>query len=648
MVGPDEPDAALAWAATHQTFDHAALIRRSPWGLTLKLQGPLGSCFLKCLPASQAGAAAATAAIAGLLDDAASGVIAFDAHRGYLLSTDHGGDPLPPRLPIDELRAILRTYARLQARAAGALDRLAPVPRWSPGDLWHRVDRFLECRSPRATAGDEARLTDFLGPRRAALVADTLAAVRDRAQELLDRAAGLPFSVEHGDLHSRNVAVLPDGRRVFHDWDNALIGPVGLSLSSLLGACAPLAEGLRPDDEPGRLADFYAGCLAAEGVGELAALRAGLPAAVFAGLLVRLVAYAPYRPDDDATRDLCEPDLAAITDGLLAWCARLSLSCRSARGPIIARLGAHQREDLLLDLARERGGDALLGAFDTPAPVTALAVARWAQAEAAARAPGTVPALAVDAAARQDPALLAIAADVGQAMLADHGCLALEDAFPAGLLAACLVHQSATPTGSDEGLPVGDQRSMHPLPLAGPFNTPALYAQPLILRLMSALLGPDFLIGSITLVVARAGAGSQHLHADHPPLFGHTPAGAWLPPHAVTLLIPLVATDEQVGGTELFKGSHRGGGDPAGVQTGQTRPLGLGGGLLFDYRLLHRGLANRSGRDRPVLSIVYQRSWFRDAVNFSRFPPLQMSLDELKRVPESLTGLFRQVHLTHS
>ena len=48
-----------------------------------------------------------------------------------------------------------------------------------------------------------------------------------------------------------------------------------------------------------------------------------------------------------------------------------------------------------------------------------------------------------------------------------------------------------------------------------------------------------------------------------------------------------------------------------------------------------------------MLSIVYQRSWFRDAVNFSRFPPLQMGFEELKRVPAPLSGLFRLVHLTH-
>ena len=669
MFGPCEPDAALAWAAEHRAIRRAALIRRSPWGITLRLDAQPGPCFLKCLPPAQAAAAATTAAISALLGDAVSRVLAVDAERGLLLSADHGGHAIAPDAPVEERQAVLQAYARLQAVAVAGLDRLSAVPRWSLSELLARVDRFLGGRFDDPQADTVARLADFLGPRRAGLIGDALAAARTPLRARLEACDALPLTLEHGDLHLSNVAVLADGQRVFHDWDNALIGPVGLSLSSLIGPATALTDGLHDRDESSFLAACYAECLASEGVAPLVSIRAGLPAAVLAGLLVRLTAYAQYPPHDDASREVCVPDLVAISDAILAWCARLALPHPLASSAIIHLLAAHQREDLLLDLARERGAEALLGAAGgtlagdagdagdvgngagetlmARRPATALAVARWAQAEAAARAPGTVPALSVDGAARQDDSLLTIAADVGSGMLAEHGCLALQEAFPARLLAACLAHHGAQPPGSQEGLPVGDQRVMHPLPLAGPFNTPALYAQPLVLRLMSSLLGPDFLIGSITLVVSRPGASAQHLHADHPPLYPHAAGGAWLPPHAVTLLVPLVATDDEVGGTELFKGSHRGGGDPHGLQGGQTHPLPLGGGLLFDYRLLHRGLANRSGRDRPVLSIVYQRSWFRDAVNFSRFPPLQMGFEELKRVPAPLSGLFRLVHLTH-
>jgi ectoine hydroxylase-related dioxygenase (phytanoyl-CoA dioxygenase family) len=41
-----------------------------------------------------------------------------------------------------------------------------------------------------------------------------------------------------------------------------------------------------------------------------------------------------------------------------------------------------------------------------------------------------------------------------------------------------------------------------------------------------------------------------------------------------------------------------------------------GSALLFDYRVLHRGLANQSDRRRPVLVLTFAKSWFRDNLNF--------------------------------
>ena len=47
----------------------------------------------------------------------------------------------------------------------------------------------------------------------------------------------------------------------------------------------------------------------------------------------------------------------------------------------------------------------------------------------------------------------------------------------------------------------------------------------------------------------------------------------------------------------------------------------VGSAVLFDYRLHHRGLANRStsGESRPLLYLTFGRSWFTDAENFPAF-----------------------------
>ena len=55
-------------------------------------------------------------------------------------------------------------------------------------------------------------------------------------------------------------------------------------------------------------------------------------------------------------------------------------------------------------------------------------------------------------------------------------------------------------------------------------------------------------------------------------------------------------------------------------QQRSTRPewhARAGDAIIFDYRILHRGLANTSAEDRPLAYFTYGRSWFRDATNYS-------------------------------
>ena len=145
----------------------------------------------------------------------------------------------------------------------------------------------------------------------------------------------------------------------------------------------------------------------------------------------------------------------------------------------------------------------------------------------------------------------------------------------------------------------------------------------------------------MTIVVSEPGSETQHLHIDHPHLFGDNPAGSTLPPHAVTVLIPLVDIDEEIGGTEIVKGSHRVPFAEGKQMPHQRQTLPLGGCLMFDYRTFHGGLPNRSTRNRPVLSIVYHRAWFKDSSNFSRLHPLQIPRAEFDLVPEHFRNLFQ-------
>lgn len=643
-------EVALAWARSHVEFGRIETVRDSPWGTTLLLDGERKRFFLKVLAPRRAAAAGASAAIAAVLDDAVAPVIAFDSRRGLLLSADHGG--APPAQPgcADFVARLLAGYADAQARASLALADLTALPRFDLDDTWMRAQRFLDCRGHTPASDDPARFADFVGAERGSLLADAVDACAALLLGRMREHAALPLTLEHGDLHAGNVAITPGGGLRLHDWEEARLGPAGLSFSCLVGETPDLAMGIDGEGRAARQAAGYARSLAAAGYAPLDLLRGALPAAVLAGLFVRLCAYADYPPRDEAIRELCVPDLEHIGAEILGWCRRLAVADPRCAGRLMRLFHEHGRSADLLSMARDLDDGALSAAtagaaWSGMAPVAVLETARLVRAERRARDDGPVPCLSGLRTSHLEPGLMAARIDVACAMLLEHGCLVLEQICLPATLAACLTHHQARAEREPPAAArVGDRRTMQPAPVSGPFNAPALYAPPLVVRIMAALLGPDFVIGSMSIVTSQPGADAQHLHADHPPLFPESALAASLPAHAYTALIPLVDIDDEVGGTEVFKGSHRGGGSAHGV--GRSPAMRLGDCLLFDYRLAHRGLANRSARARPVLSIVYQRGWFRDVVNFSGFAPLQVPFDELVRIPEALAGLFRLADVT--
>ena len=198
---------------------------------------------------------------------------------------------------------------------------------------------------------------------------------------------------------------------------------------------------------------------------------------------------------------------------------------------------------------------------------------------------------------------------------------------------------------------VGDQRFMITVKIKPPFNSPALFANPIVLPMVQRLLGSDCTISSFGSVVAMSGADAQGVHFDYPPLFESESVCASLPPHAITLVVPLVELDAETGSTAVWEGSHTRVGARAQLERlaeensleGATMPFtSVGDVFLMDFRLIHAGMANRSSIDRPILYIVYRRPWFREDMNFHEQPALQISPKQLRRIPKEHRGLFSQ------
>ena len=192
------------------------------------------------------------------------------------------------------------------------------------------------------------------------------------------------------------------------------------------------------------------------------------------------------------------------------------------------------------------------------------------------------------------------------------------------------------------GLKVGGGRFMLSVQLRGPYLDPRLYANPMLLGVASALLGPDYLIDSVIVVAALPGAELQHLHRDHPELFPEAPELLKaVPPYGLVAAIPLVDLTEETGTTKVHAGSHRG--VPEDEASAELPYLSRGDCLLFDYRLRHQGTANAGARQRPVIYISYTRQWFTDLRNFGRHGRITIDPADLHSIPEQHRHLFRRL-----
>ena len=233
-----------------------------------------------------------------------------------------------------------------------------------------------------------------------------------------------------------------------------------------------------------------------------------------------------------------------------------------------------------------------------------------------------------------------------------EGCLVIDRIFDPSLIDRVRAeydrqYGEIDPRGPPLHMNVGDGRLHLAIALRGALLEPALYAHPLIMALLRGTFGTPFVIDHVNVVTALPGATDQKYHRDHPDLFGSGSAfGATLPCYAVMLGIPMIDLDAECGTTQLFAGSMasegRGKWEPPEVGTAVSPLVRRGGCFLMDYRLWHRGLANRSSRARPILYILYAREWFTDVVNFKKHARLIIARDDFERIPVEHRPLFRR------
>lgn len=177
--------------------------------------------------------------------------------------------------------------------------------------------------------------------------------------------------------------------------------------------------------------------------------------------------------------------------------------------------------------------------------------------------------------------------------------------------------------------------------MAGAFGDPDLFASALLRRFLMPLLGSDMRLSGFTVVVSHPGATLQHIHRDHAHLYTDPSIARSLPCYAVNVSVPLIDIDMVTGPTGVWPGSHTWpDGQVPSPETVTAIPFQRGDCILMDYRTLHTGMPNRGTRIRPILYLVYTRTWFFDEVNHAGRAALDMPMEKFLALPETMRPML--------
>jgi hypothetical protein len=194
-------------------------------------------------------------------------------------------------------------------------------------------------------------------------------------------------------------------------------------------------------------------------------------------------------------------------------------------------------------------------------------------------------------------------------------------------------------------LRVGEKRYEVLLRLTGALANPMLFANPMLHPFLASELGADMRVSGVTAVVSYPGAEQQHIHSDHPYLFERDALSIDLPAYAINVAIPLIDVDQAVGPTAVCLGSHRWPAQRSAVPSDLVSvDIQRGDCLLIDYRTKHAGMPNKSTVARPILYIVYARTWFFDDLNHLARPSLNMPLESFAALPEQVKPLLSRAY----
>ena len=715
--------AALSWANEQFPFTEHKLIRDFPWSRIFELKESSKIAYLKLIPLRQLEVLKINTTVSQHFPSVTPETIAFNEELGLQLSLHHGGIELNSLVSENQKRQLLTTYAKMQVEAKDMPKVLSSIPEFQLKEI---VTNFLEFFIPEKdndfNTEFSVKADFFFGSEESQEYYDVFSERKELLEEFIKNAALLPNTLNHCDLRTENAAERNDGSSIIYDWDDALIGPAGLSLQAMFEGCFDIYTFLNTDSytiEDGELLqekhllNDYIYELDKQGYASLDNLQKAIPASSCAGAMQAIVNYANFPLDDDLYIFDVKEYLVRRLDDLLKLCDHLSCSNRASalqfatdyqerdlafRAEVIYKhyLQAHPNDfaihKKLVVLLRNRGkweealkcldiiikhhpGDAesfnqrgiILLKNNKPNEAIIdfeLALSKAPRFKRAqinrdkaaeilnmidlADRPNKLPTAKVSSEEKEADKFSSEKVNTGTSLFNKYGALVVEDVFDVDMLQAIkkliLDKYDAYFEAKeyDDCLRLGDKRHMVTLDIEGPLNSPNLYDNPFVSPLVKQILGDDYILGAINIGVSLPGSKNQSIHKDYPSLFPESDEFRDnLPCFAIGLLIPLVQHSHVVGTTLVIKESQRISYTETDGMPPQAPFLDIGSGLMIDYRVGHQGLANRSEDVvRPLLTLIFHRSWFRDCVNYRKQAPITIDDDVYEQAPERLKELI--------
>ncbi len=204
--------------------DNPQQLRSWERGTVIRLPTDAGDLYLKHVPPMFAHEPALTGWLAQHEPDLTPVVLEAGDD---LLMRDYGGQPLLERPDLSLWEAALHTYARLQQRMTSRLDELRRLGVPERGWEWLRQGVATLLTDDAALRQlDEASIAQLRG---------LLPRVESVCDQLAD--AGLPLSLEHGDLWTGQI-IVHKGRFIISDWSDSAITCPWFSLPFFLAELA--------------------------------------------------------------------------------------------------------------------------------------------------------------------------------------------------------------------------------------------------------------------------------------------------------------------------------------------------------------------------------------------------------------------------